>query len=243
MAIRAFWYELKNVGDLLTPIILQAVFQEPVEWDRTGNGRWIMAGSMIHEAHDKDIIFGTGCFEDSIVHAKDLTVLAVRGPYTADKIGIKNVPFGDAGLILPKIFPKNNPDDRLAIIPHYADYEEAITIAPRFCINVREPPLIVIDKISKCRAVLSSSLHGIVIAEAYGVPAFRTAFTNPHKRIRSFDYKHADYYLGTGRELPPPLSVDDFLNERFPEVNLDGVQKAVDNIYDSLMTHITHRRV
>jgi len=73
MTIKAFWYKSRNVGDLLTPIILQIVFQEPVEWDIRGNGRWIMAGSLIHEAHDRDIIFGTGCFENSVVRAHDLT--------------------------------------------------------------------------------------------------------------------------------------------------------------------------
>lgn len=45
----------------------------------------------------------------------------------------------------------------------------------------------------------SSSLHGIILAEAYGVPATRMQyFVSP----RDFDFKHADYYEGTGRSLP-----------------------------------------
>ena len=48
--------------------------------------------------------------------------------------------------------------------------------------------------------MVSSSLHGIVIAEAYGVPAVLVASSTEPV------FKYEDYYAGTGRELPAPAA-------------------------------------
>lgn len=53
----------------------------------------------------------------------------------------------------------------------------------------------VIDKICSAKMVISSSLHGIILAEAYGVPAVFY-----QDRPERFNYKYADWYGSTGRE-------------------------------------------
>ena len=72
----------------------------------------------------------------------------------------------------------------------------------------------VIDKICSCKVIYTSSLHGIILAEAYGVPAvFYRGLPN------IIDFKYKDYYASTGRfdvpmastlveamkKTPPPL--------------------------------------
>lgn len=243
ISTKAFWFQAKNFGDCLTPVILKALLNESVELCRDGNGRWILAGSIIHTAHDNDIIFGTGSFKNHGTNAQNLTVLAVRGPLTAEKLNIKTA-YGDAGLIMPMIYPKSKSTKKFGVVPHYVDFDDAHKRVPELCIDVRNSnPLPVIDAITSCSVILSSSLHGIVIAEAYGIPAFRTTFANSYSKICSFDYKHEDYYLGTGRKLPPPLSLDDFLAERFPDTDLDSVQRAVDNIYDIITSYIDREKI
>lgn len=51
-----------------------------------------------------------------------------------------------------------------------------------------------IDEIVSSEIVYTSSLHGIILAEAYGVPA--VFFRGLNKRI---DFKYLDYYFSTGR--------------------------------------------
>jgi pyruvyltransferase len=53
----------------------------------------------------------------------------------------------------------------------------------------------VIEKILDSKFVISSSLHGVIVAEAYGIPAklLRIAETEPL-------FKFNDYYAGTGRD-------------------------------------------
>lgn len=46
----------------------------------------------------------------------------------------------------------------------------------------------------RCPEVYSSSLHGIILAEAYGVPA--VMFRSYDKSV---DFKYLDYYASTGR--------------------------------------------
>ena len=56
--------------------------------------------------------------------------------------------------------------------------------------------------------VISSSLHGIILAEAYGVPAIMLRDT-PSKDIT----KYKDWYYSTGRkEFPIADSIDDALS-------------------------------
>ena len=52
-----------------------------------------------------------------------------------------------------------------------------------------------LEKILSCKLVLSSSLHGIVFAEAFGVPARWVELPGSKKSEKGFKYH--DYYSGT----------------------------------------------
>lgn len=63
-----------------------------------------------------------------------------------------------------------------------------------------------IDEIIKGKLVISSSLHGIILAEAYGVPAILLY----EKDMNLFKYK--DYYHSTGRyDFPIAKSIEEAL--------------------------------
>jgi hypothetical protein len=49
---------------------------------------------------------------------------------------------------------------------------------------------------------LSSSLHGLIVAETYGIPALWITVTD---KVIGGRFKFHDYYLGTGREPPDPI--------------------------------------
>jgi hypothetical protein len=76
------------------------------------------------------------------------------------------------------------------------------------------------DEICSCKMILSTSLHGLIVPHAYGIPALRI----DSSRIHGDGVKFMDYFLSVG--IPPyePLSQDalkfdspDSLSELFSE--------------------------
>jgi len=55
-------------------------------------------------------------------------------------------------------------------------------------------PLRVINAIAQCEGILSQSLHGLIIADAYGIP---NGWLAPAPTMPGFDFKFADYYSTT----------------------------------------------
>jgi pyruvyltransferase len=65
-----------------------------------------------------------------------------------------------------------------------------------------QPPERVVADILTCELVLAGSLHGLIVAEAYGIPArwLNSSTTEP-------ELKYYDYYQGTGRSPRPVRTV------------------------------------
>lgn len=70
-----------------------------------------------------------------------------------------------------------------------------------------------VNEVSSCHSILSSSLHGLIIAQSYGIPA-RHFFVNDTPIHPSENFKFEDYMLGIGQEIIEPLLLDkeDLLN-------------------------------
>ena len=65
-------------------------------------------------------------------------------------------------------------------------------------IDVNEAnPLDVIDQITSCRKILSSSLHGLIVADAYRIPNARLILSN---LICGGDFKFDDYYKSVAKK-------------------------------------------
>ena len=64
-----------------------------------------------------------------------------------------------------------------------------------------------IDDVHSCHFIFSTSLHGIVIAQAYGIPFqwLRIKETSIH---RDEEFKFKDYFLGINSPFQPPLIID-----------------------------------
>ena len=223
-AVNAFWMRTANVGDCLTPFVLERLTGRPVKWtDRSP--KWLAAGSILHEAHAGDTLCGVGSFEHMPApNAADVRILTVRGPLTAAKLGTTLPMYGDVGLLLPGVYWEPKPVTHVwGVIPHYVDEPEARLAYPdAYVISVNLSVTEFVDAVRSCRYVASSSLHGLIVAEAYGVPAVRVRFATSNQ-IRDFDYKHRDYYEGTGRQLPAAVLLR---KARRPEVVLSVVKHA-----------------
>lgn len=105
---------------------------------------------------------------------------AVRGPksrYLLMQKGYK-VPqiYGDPALILSRVYDKPVPkSNEIGIIPHIVHYEGLLKVelnSEMTIIDLKTFDIeFVIDEIRSCRYVLSSSLHGLIVAHAYNIPA------------------------------------------------------------------------
>jgi pyruvyltransferase len=208
-----YWHRKQgeNFGDYLSLKLVERIVGKPVTPAITKKEmekhKLLAIGSILILANEGDVVWGTGMngkrMDLSLYNFDNLDVRAVRGPLTRDFL-IRNFNidcpevYGDPALLVPYVFPEfkipKNPEYEYIVIPHYT--EEFLFPKCLFpnAVYPSEPWDQVIKKILNSKFVISSSLHGLVIAEAYGIPAryLRLSDSEPL-------YKYNDYYLGTNR--------------------------------------------
>ena len=134
---------------------------------------------------------------------RNLDIRAVRGPLSRDylmKLGHKCPEiYGDPAILMPLIYGGVGGGKifDVSVIPQLVTegrirkrYPDAYIIS----MNTNDYKS-VIDQIVQSRLIISSSLHGVILADAYGVPSvwFRGLG-------KSIDFKYLDYYACTGRK-------------------------------------------
>ncbi len=231
--MKAFWWHNKNnFGDMLSPVILEWLTGvKPTLADRRDSGKVLAVGSVTHLVKPGDTVWGSGWMRPEIesVDGAGARWLAVRGPLTRERVRNAEVPevYGDPGLLLPMIQERTKPAARYTgLAPHMVDkqlgraghspfHEDALSVF----IDVTWPWPTVTRSVSGCARIYSSSLHAIVCAEAYGIPAAWV----PCKGVIGGDLKFRDYLLGTGRD-PACLKPYEFLP---PIPDLEGIQRRL----------------
>lgn len=194
-----------NFGDRLSEIVCRQILtghQLSLDDEVQRASRLLAIGSILHFAEDGNHVWGSGwngkVTEDHF-KPRQLSVHAVRGPLTAEflrKRGI-DVPdvFGDPALLLPLLFKNRfhpRPAEDYVVVPNLHDIG-LVETHPRFV-----SPLwgwnTVIKAILNARLVLASSLHGLIVAEAFGIPARYVRLSQTEDL-----FKYKDYYFGSGR--------------------------------------------
>ena len=220
-AIRLSWYNgIPNLGDAVSPLIVEHLSGRPVvrAGDRT-RGKLLAIGSILNRARDGDVVWGAGLISADASPAESrILVTAVRGPRTAARLRDRGIDcpdvYGDPGCLLPRLFPRPRdavPRFALGIIPHEQDQSLLTVRDPSVrVIDILAPPQTFLTAIWECRQIVSSTLHGIVFAEAYGIPARWLVMSD---RVLGGSHKFADYYEGTGRSCPSPLSLETMFEE------------------------------
>ena len=217
--IQAFWPtgpKPGNMGDLLTPLLVKWMAGVTPTWTpATAVGTHLVVGSVIKFAARHARVWGTGAMWYGDKPSPDASYFAVRGPLTRQVVlaagGSCPEIYGDPALLLPLFH--NAPvtkQYRLGIVPHYVDYNAAKlawNLLPNtFVINIlRSDPLQVIDEIRRCEYIVSSSLHGLIVAQAYGIPA--VAIGTLAGKLSGDGIKFRDYLLSTGQPVVDPVKV------------------------------------
>lgn len=212
---------MPNLGDALSPLIVAHLAGRPVRHARDrARGKLLAIGSILNRARDGDVVWGSGLISAaSQPSGRRLLVTAVRGPRTAAQLRALGIAcpevYGDPGCLLPRLVPRPTTDPpryRLGVIPHHRDRELFATDDPAVqVLDITADPEAFVRALCACERVVSSSLHGIIFAEAYGIPADWVQFSD---RVLGEGHKFADYYEGTGRDRPVPLAPSSIRRER-----------------------------
>lgn len=135
--------------------------------------------------------------------------LALRGQLSKERIEriIRkklDIPLGDGGLLAERWIGDIEKKYQVGIIPHYNEQDAPILedlkayYKDSVIINLRESPAEVIKQIASCRYVLSSSLHGLIVADSYHIPNCHIKLYEFGERIRTDGFKFKDYYSAYG---------------------------------------------
>lgn len=203
--------EFVNFGDYMSLRLVERMVNGPVEvfkrWPPSKRKKLLAIGSLLSFAESGDAIWGTGV-NGKLPDKKEynftfLDVRAVRGPLTRNflltnfNISSPEI-YGDPALLLPYLFPEfkkmENPTYDYIVIVHFKELNLFPKTDDGHIVHATDPWDYVVKRILDSKFVISSSLHGIVVAEAYGIPArlLRTTEIEPLLKFQ-------DYYLGTNR--------------------------------------------
>jgi pyruvyltransferase len=184
--VKAYWWkEVPNFGDALAPLLLERFADIKVAWDTISHAQVASIGSILEHIPPMwdGYILGSGMLhENSRLHLHGMTsgitakILALRGPLTARVIS-GDYALGDPGILADELIEMPKKEWDLGILPHFTDTE----LVPRFeklmpagtvikVINPGDAPLEVVRQIGACRRIVTSSLHGMIIADAFGLP-------------------------------------------------------------------------
>jgi len=202
-----FWAKFPkpgNVGDLIGPYLYRMDTGREPEWEQPKNPSLITCGSVIRFAGPDTTVWGAGHIQAGDHSHPQARYVAVRGPRTREMVladgGDCPPVYGDPALCLRHVFmPSTEQHGKPVMVPHYVDRVRCFPYGGGW--RIVSPLTTDVEAFASALAsapyVLSSSLHGIVIAHAYSVPA---AWLRISDEVVGDGFKFRDYCEGIGRE-------------------------------------------
>lgn len=207
--LTAYWYrDIYNFGDRFTPCLLNHFGFTPI-YERPAHARLIGAGSILeHIPRDyTGTILGSGFIDKASKCAfSGANILCVRGELSRERLGAGAIHalLGDPGLLASHLIGKRQLKKwKIGIIPHHSDVNnplmrKLVSLRPEVIrlINPMRSTLWVINQIDQCEHILSSSLHGLIVADSLGIPNAWLKAPN----LVGGDFKFYDYYSSLDME-------------------------------------------
>lgn len=169
-------------------------------------------------------IWGAGLIkESSVLQHKPQKIYAVRGPKTRKILLSQGIDcpeiYGDPALLMPYYYkPRSKKIYKWGIISHNSN--EAV-LSDLFLdgVKVRERKDVLIismshydnwknvpEAICSCEKILSSSLHGLIVSEAYNIPSVWIEFGKP---LYGGRFKFYDFYESVNKKNAKPIIISD----------------------------------
>ncbi len=202
-----YWNARHNWGDQLSPLLVEHFTGIETHYSSPQTAEFVCVGSVLDVLpYGWDgIVAGSGLLNEgtSLQGLSRANVLGVRGNLTAAKLaygGNRSFPItvGDPGLLADELVTARPVFD-LGIVPHWSDHSlihKFLHLAREFevvVIPATTPPLEVVKRIGSCRKIVSSSLHGVVVADAFGIPRRAERFPAMFNGWEGGEYKFHDH--------------------------------------------------
>lgn len=205
--------ETSGIGSGLRRFFMQ---RSEVFASREGFRRKLMGVTAFHPCQLWSAGFICHCDKKEIPVRSNLKVASVRGVLSKQRVEkILGKPLdctlGDAGLLAAGLLKeKTHKKYRLGIIAHQREIGEKEwdylhdTISGSILLDVTADPMETLKKMSECECIISSSLHGLIIADSFGIPNQRVILTD---RLAGDGFKFDDYYSAFGIMPNPPINL------------------------------------
>lgn len=213
------WETPLNFGDWLGPMLYEwrtGMRPRYATFRRASGGPMLFTvGSILHHITrpGRAVVWGSGIMFADVEFAPPAAIHAVRGPLTRDRCHALGYDcpavYGDPGLLAPAMLPgiPREATRRVGIVPHFVSIDEARArigdagATDIAFIDVREDPAQVCARIAACETVLSSSLHGLILAHAFARRAVWIEF--PESRPKGDGVKFVDHFAAVAPGYRP----------------------------------------
>ena len=234
----------ENWGDDINYYMLSEIIVRPlVILNRTSLAfrlkfrNFLVIGStidMLCRAHTE--VWGAGIIDGSKpLGVKPKKVYAVRGPLTREKLLAEGVEcpqiYGDPALLIPLYYrPNKKKCYKYGIISHVSNqvFVANLRLNGKRISECAEIRIInlgkythwhdIIDQVCECESILSSSLHGLIVAEAYHVPNVWIEFGKP---LIGGHFKFHDFFMSIHRDREKPIVING------EEIPLDTINEEI----------------
>lgn len=208
-----YFCDTPNWGDALSPVLCSLLSGRPVKkmlW--THQHRYFAIGSILGHANARAEVWGSGFLFENDKLAEAPMVHAVRGPRTRAKLLQQGFDcpetYGDPALLFPYFFnPTVEKKHPIGLVPHYSDkghlwFERQRGLPGVHILDVEGGIEEFVREVKSCELIVSSSLHGLICADAYGVP---NLWVEVSDQVDGGSFKFCDYYESVGRGTPVPV--------------------------------------
>jgi pyruvyltransferase len=216
-----WWTITPNFGDLLSPYLVNKLTGKPTTLVQLGSSvqkifsthksrfSYLSIGSIISRANSNSVVWGSGAFGTELEKhlSKRAKYLAVRGPLTRNLLRIYGIPcpevYGDPGLLIPTVFnPVIEKKYKVGVILRWSEQDwnnvESEGDIKKIYLGTDNIEGTLTDILS-CEKIVSSSLHGIILADAYGIPSAWLSSTTP----KGLEFKFYDYFISVNKIQKP----------------------------------------
>ncbi len=217
-----------NFGDQLSPIIIERVLGRRTVWAKQADCDMAAIGSILGGILQRSWkrwarlrfspvhIWGSGFIRApetrELVARGALKIHAVRGHATRTGLAMpESLALGDPGLLAGHLV--DTPVRKRyswAIVPHTVDRDMAVIRGLKACTphavvaDLSGDPDACLQAIAGAECVISTSLHGLIVADALGIPSIWAKMSG---RVSGDRYKFEDYYSALGMAAPDRFKI------------------------------------
>jgi len=220
----AFCFE-NNFGDKLNRFLFKRISSKTfryISYNSSNQFPHLLGiGSILHHANSFSTVWGSG-FIGKWMSLRDepAQIYAVRGPKTREVLLNQSIDcpevYGDPALLLPLFINLGKIKKKYlwGIVPHYVDQKSSCLCGLEekdeiLILNVRHDIKKFVKDLCSCERIVSSSLHGLIAADAYSIPSVWCEFSN---KVIGNGFKFRDYLISVGRKQETAVKINESLS-------------------------------